>query len=461
MLNLGRVKSQDCSGVSRRAMLQVGACSTLGLGLPHWLANESAASESGAQAKSVLLLWLWGGPSHHETWDPKPNAPVDVRGSYRPISTATPGTQICELLPLTAQRSEKFAIVRSMAHDMKDHNQAGTVALTGSTNGSRASGGIPFPGRVRPSMGSLVSYLTRENTATGWPSYTVVGPNCKVSGADLRGQLAGSLGSAHDPFRVRSFDFDSGFELPSALQPLGELPTQRLQDRGRLLGDLDAWQRRAEASGAVDRLDDLRQQALGLLTAAETKKALRVEDESEQLRDRYGRTTFGQNCVLGRRLIEAGVPFVQLNWSGDAEDEQQGGDGGWDLHYRLFERMQDRYCPIFDRAFSALLDDLDSRGLLETTLVLAMGEFGRSPKISSIGGREHWPFGYSVVAAGGGILGGKVVGASTNDGGHPATTPIHPVDVIATITEQLGLDRVALFEQNVPVLGTPIEALQS
>lgn len=167
MLNLGRVNSQDCSGLSRRAMLQMGACSALGLGLPHWLAKAAAASEAGARAKSVLLLWLWGGPSHHETWDPKPNAPVDVRGSYSPIATATPGTQISELLPLSAERSEKFSIVRSMAHDMKDHNQAGTVALTGSSNGSKASGGIPFPGRVRPSMGSLVSYLNHDETATG------------------------------------------------------------------------------------------------------------------------------------------------------------------------------------------------------------------------------------------------------------------------------------------------------
>lgn len=461
MLELGQVKTRDCSGLSRRAMLQVGACSALGLGLPHWLAGEAAASPTDQQAKSVLLLWLWGGPSHHETWDPKPNAPVDVRGSYRPIASATPGTQICELLPLMAQRTEKFAIVRSMAHEMKDHNQAGTVALTGSKNGSKASGGIPVPGRVRPSMGSLVSYLARDSAPAGWPAYTVVGPNCKVSGADLRGQLAGSLGPAHDPFRIQSFDFEQGFELPAALQPLGELPTLRLQDRGRLLADLNDWQRRTDASGAISRMDDLRGQALGMLTSPETKQALRIEDEPDKLRDRYGRTVFGQNCLLGRRLIEAGVPFVQLNWSGDAEDEQQGGDGGWDLHYRLFERMQDRYCPIFDRAFSALLDDLDSRGLLESTLVLAMGEFGRSPKISSIGGREHWPFGYSLVVAGGGTPGGKVVGASTNDGGYPATTPIHPVDVIATITDKLGLDRTRLFEQDVAVLGTPIEALQS
>ena len=170
MFELGQVKTRDCSGVSRRAMLQVGACSALGLGLPDWLVGKADASPTGEKAKSVLLLWLWGGPSHHETWDPKPQAPVDVRGSYRPIATATPGTHICELLPLTAQRTEKFSIVRSMAHEMKDHNQAGTVALTGSKNGSKASGGIPLPGRVRPSMGSLVSYLARDSAPKGWPA---------------------------------------------------------------------------------------------------------------------------------------------------------------------------------------------------------------------------------------------------------------------------------------------------
>ena len=189
------------------------------------------------------------------------------------------------------------------------------------------------------------------------------------------------------------------------------------------------------------------------------KAALNIDVEPDSLRDRYGRTTFGQNCILGRRLVEAGVPFVQVNWSGDAEDEQQGGDGGWDLHYRLFERMQDRYCPIFDLAFTGLLDDLAQRGLLDSTLVLAMGEFGRSPEISSIGGREHWPYGYSAVVAGGGTPGGSVVGATTGDGGHPASRPIHPSDLITTVIEKMGLDRLELFARDSAVLGATIPEL--
>jgi len=458
MLHVGRVRRRDCQGMTRRELLQVGSCSALGLGLTHLLDTSMASEIRPAKAKSVLLLWLWGGPSHHETWDPKPNAPLKIRGCYRPISTAVSGTQISELLPMSAARADKFTIVRSMAHEMKDHNQAGTVSLTGSKNGSRASGAIPLPGRVRPSMGSLVSYLARDRR-TDWPAFTTIGRSCNVSGADLRGQTAGVLGAGHDPFRLAGYNFESGVPIPEALKPLGTIGTARLDDRRQLLRDVDAWQRQAELSGAVDRYSELRRRAFGLLTASGTRSALNVDEESDELRDRYGRTIFGQNCILGRRLVESGVPFVQINWSGNAEDEQQGGDGGWDLHYRLFERMQDRYCPVFDRAFAALLDDLQDRGLLDSTLVLAMGEFGRSPQISQIGGREHWPFGYSLVVAGGGTPGGMVVGASTFDGGYPASRPNHPVDLVATVLELMGLDRTALFERDAAVLGSAIPEL--
>ena len=458
MLNLGQTLTRDCQSLTRREMIQVGACSALGLGLPHILANQANAAQKAAPVKSVLLLWLWGGPSHHETWDPKPKAPLKIRGSYRPISTAVPGTQICELLPRSAQRADKFTIIRTMAHEMKDHNQAGTVSLTGSKNGSRASGAIPLPGRVRPAMGSLTSYLGRRRSRD-WPAFTVIGPRCNVSGADLRGQDSGILGAAHDPFRLEGFSFERGVPIPESLEPIGEVPTRRLDDRRLLLTQLDAWQRQLEQTSRIGRYGELRQKAFQLLTSSGAKQALNLDAESESLRDGYGRTIFGQNCLLGRRLIEAGVPFVQINWSSNAEDEQQGGDGGWDLHYRLFERMQDRYCPIFDRTFAALLDDLDQRGLLDTTLVLAMGEFGRSPAISQIGGREHWPFGYSLVVAGGGVQAGTVIGASTFDGGYPASRPIHPVDLIATVLDRMGLDRVELFERDAAVLGTPIREL--
>jgi hypothetical protein len=439
-------------------MLQVGACSALGLALPQSIAGKAHGAAAAARVKSVLLLWLWGGPSHHEMWDPKPNAPSKIRGSYRPIPTVSPGMSIGELLPQCARLSDRFAIVRSMSHDMKDHNQGGTVSLTGSTNGSTASGAVPFPGRVRPSLGSLVSYLTRQRAAD-WSSFTAIGPNCKVSGADLLGQKAGALGAAHDPFRLDSFSFEDGFKVPPSIEPLGEIGSPRLTDRRRLLTDLDLWQRRLESDGSVDRYTDIQKRAFGLLSSAGAKAALNIDAERDTLRDRYGRTTFGQNCILGRRLIEAQVPFVQINWSGDAEDEQQGGDGGWDLHYRLFERMQDRYCPIFDRAFTALLEDLATRGLLETTLVLAMGEFGRSPEISSIGGREHWPYGYSIVVAGGGTPGGTVVGATTADGGHPAARPVHPADLATTVLEKMGLDRLELFARDSAVLGAAIPEL--
>mgnify|MGYP002623764577 CR=1 FL=1 len=455
MLNLGSTRTRDCQRSSRRALLQAGACSALGLTLPDWMRAAARAGQPAPDGpvKSVLLLWMWGGPSHHETWDPKPGAPLKIRGPYQPISTVVPGTQISELLPLSAARADRFTIVRSMAHDMKDHNQAGTVALTGSTNGSRASGGIPFPGRVRPSMGSLVSYLGRHRRSH-WPDFTVIGRRCNVSAADLRGQTAEALGSAHDPFFLHGFDFDQGVPIPPSLEPLGEISTSRLDNRKQLLAAVDDWQRRQEHGESIDRYGEFRQKAFGLLTSSGAKRALNLDEESETLRDRYGRTVFGQNCILARRLVEAGVPFVQVNWSGNAEDEQQGGDGGWDLHYRLFERMQDRYCPVFDRTYVALLDDLQERGLLDSTLVIAMGEFGRSPEISEIGGREHWPFGYSLAVAGGGTHGGTVVGQSTFDGGYPADRPNHPVDLIATILHKMGLDREELFARDSAVLGS-------
>src|SRR5439155_12479390 len=196
--------------ISRREMLQVGACSALGLSLPQFLASQAHAKTHGARVKAVLLLWQWGGPSHHETWDPKPDAPVQIRGCFKPIGTATPGTRISELLPLLAQRTGDFAILRSLNHNQTDHNVGGTINLTGHINGAKASGGIPFAGSVRPSMGSLVSHLTRGRKTGDWPAFMCVGPVCKVSGEQLRGQTAGVLGAAHDPFRLDGFTFEDG-----------------------------------------------------------------------------------------------------------------------------------------------------------------------------------------------------------------------------------------------------------
>jgi hypothetical protein len=465
MFSFGRLASRDCSGLSRRALVQVGACSALGLSLEGALARRaSQAAETasvghaGGRVKSVLLLWMWGGPSHHEMWDPKPDAPAAVRGPFRPIATATPGTRIGELLPQLSRRTDRFAILRSLSHNQSDHNVAGTIGLTGHVFGAKASGGIPFPGAVRPSFGSLVSYLSRARTGD-WPGFTCIGPNCKVSGENLRGQTAGVLGAPHDPFRIEGYSYEDGVRIPPSLEPLREIPSGRLGRRRDLLGSFDAWQAGLEQRGEVERYSEIRQKAFALVSAGATKGALNLAAEPDSVRDRYGRTVFGQNVLLGRRLVEAGVPFVQVNWSGDAEDEQQGGDGGWDLHYRLFERMQERYCPLFDHSFSALLDDLAERGLLETTLVIAMGEFGRSPKISDIGGREHWPFVYSAVVAGGGVPGGLVLGSSDAEGGYPRSRPVHPANLVATVLEKMGLDRLALGDRDASIIEPPIEEL--
>jgi hypothetical protein len=387
---------------------------------------------------------------------------------------------ISELLPQLAGVSDKYCVIRSMRHDQKDHNVGGTVALTGSVSGAKASGAVPFPGTVRPSMGSLVSWLKSKPIGTAgyasagqtvqtaaaqtgkpdargeWPPFMAIGPMSKVSGEFVRGQGAGILGAARDPFRLEGDALGEGFKLPDGFTLQSDLNVKRLDDRKQLLASLDRVDREFETTTATRRVDEFNAQAMSMLTSPAAKRALDLTSEPAAVRDRYGRTQFGQSCILARRLVESGVPFVQVNWSGDAEDEQQGGDGGWDLHYRLFERMHERYCPIFDRAVPALIADLETRGLLESTLILAMGEFGRSPQISSLGGREHWPFGYSIMLAGGGIRGGQLYGASDRDGGAPVDRPVHPQNIIATTLEALGLNRLALIEMGAGLEAEPV-----
>ncbi len=476
MLNVARFLARDCQRVTRRSLLQIGACGSLGLSLPGFLAAraDAATAASAGRARSVILLWLWGGPSHHETWDPKPDAAAKIRGPFGSIPTRTLGLHISELLPRLAGVSEKYCVIRSMRHDQKDHNVGGTVALTGHVFGAKASGAVPFPGTVRPSMGSLVSWLKSKPAGTAgfqagpsrqtrvsdlrgeWPPFLAIGPMSKVSGEFVRGQGAGILGAARDPFRFEGDALGDGFKLPDGFTLQADLNVKRLDDRKQLLARIDRVDREFEATSATRRVDEFNAQAMSMLTSPAAKKALDLTSEPAAVRDRYGRTQFGQSCILARRLVESGVPFVQVNWSGDAEDEQQGGDGGWDLHYRLFERMHERYCPIFDRAVPALLADLERRGLLDSTLVLAMGEFGRSPQISSLGGREHWPFGYSMMLAGGGIRGGQVYGSSDRDGGAPNDRPVHPQNIIATTLEALGLNRIALNEMGVGLDAEPV-----
>jgi hypothetical protein len=439
MLNLARFWARDCQQYTRRSLLQIGSCGVLGLSLPDLLA-----------------------------------AAAKIRGPFGTIPTRTPGLHISELLPQLAAISDRYCVIRSMQHDQKDHNVAGTVSLTGHVSGAKASGAVPFPGTVRPTFGSLVRWLKSKRIGTAgfqagvssltrisdlpgeWPAFMAIGPMSKVSGEFVRGQGAGILGAACDPFRVEGDALGEGFSLPASFTLQADLNVKRLDDRKQLLVNLDRVDREFEATAATRRVNEFHAQAMSMLTSPAAKRALDLSSEPAAVRDHYGRTQFGQSCILARRLVESGVPFVQVNWSGDAEDEQQGGDGGWDLHYRLFERMHERYCPIFDRAVPALLSDLERRGLLDSTLVLAMGEFGRSPQISSLGGREHWPFGYSMMLAGGGIRGSQLYGSSDRDGGAPKDRPVHPQNIIATVLEALGLNRIALNEMGVGLDAEPV-----
>ena len=429
MLLLGRQKARTCQGWTRRALLQVGASSVLGLSLADLLRLRAAGTPATGPARSVLFLWLWGGPAHLDTWDPKPDAPLDYRGPFSPIATSVPGIRIGELFPQIAQQMHRLAIVRSLHTASNDHGVAGTIGLTGSSAGAVGLDGKPQAGSARPALGSIVAKA--RGTSSKVPPFLVIGGRLHQGKKPIIGEGGGPLGALYDPFRLE-YDPVKGTRIP-ALQLPPDLTPERLGDRARLLQAFDGLARRADA------LDDHRRQAFAMLTSPAASRLFDLSRESDAIKDRYGRTRFGQSCLLGRRLVEHGVPFVQVNWSDHVEAEEDAGDGGWDHHYRNFQIMQDRHAPWLDRALSALLADLHERGLLERTLVVAVGEFGRSPKINPMAGRDHWEHCYSALLAGGGVQGGRVVGSSDARGSHPHDHPATPADLAATVQHAVGI----------------------
>ncbi len=463
MLEIGTTRSRTCAGTTRRSLMQVGTLGAFGLSLPDLLAWRAAAAATGTgtkgnPARSVVLLWLFGGPSHHDLWDPKPEAPIEVRGSFRPMRTASPDIQLTELLPQLARRARQFSLIRSMHHEESDHNVGGTVSLTGVPAGGRVGGGAPLPGVRRPTLGSLVARL-RGFQAGKLPPFVCIGKPARVSGG-ASGQDAANLGAIYEAFRVE-YGADGGVQLPPEFSPLPAISADRLSGRRRLLSRLRLPGPLPTGTPEVAGTAQFQEQALAMLTTPEARRAFRLDAEPAALRDRYGRTRFGQSCLLARRLVEAGAPFIQVNWSDHGEDQQtSGGDGGWDHHYRLFEFIQDGcYAWALDQGLSAFLDDLAQRGLLDSTLVLCMGEFGRTPKINSVGGRDHWPGVYTALAAGGGVQGGRVIGASDAIGAYPATPPIHPYQLHATVLHALGLNRLELTPLGLGFDAEPVHEL--
>ena len=442
MIELGRFRSQSCDGISRRSFVRAAAA------LPWaWQLKQSQAatnrSSPRSKAKSVLMIWLWGGPSHLDTFDPKPDAASSIRSPFKTISTKTPGIHLTELLPKLAQRTDKVTLVRSCRfsgnHDM--------LCLTGSRGrGSSAE----------PNFGSVIA---QRFPGAGLPPFISVAPKTTLTHGfpctTVPGSSAGRLGAAFNPFFVKCAS-NADIEIPSLALANGLTP-QRLTDRKLLLEQIDLL-KRASDSETIDALDKHHSNAYSLLTSGDAFRAFDLSKESPKTHDAYGQTAFGKSLLLGRRLVEVGVPYVQVNWSLVVDGLEEGPLMGWDTHRNGFGQLMTYHGPIFDRAFAALLDDLEDRGLLNDTLVCAFGEMGRSPKINEIGGREHWAT-CSTLWAGAGIEGGRVIGKTDRIGAEPVTTPITPLMVGTSIAESMGIDSEARAKMRVLSGGDAIEGL--
>ncbi|MDP7274843.1 MAG: DUF1501 domain-containing protein [Planctomycetaceae bacterium] len=434
MLNVGRFSAGGCSGPTRRSFLKMGGSLPLLLGRPALAAPTPPARA--ARAKSVLLVWLWGAPSHLDTFDPKPDAPPEYRGPFSAIATRTPGVHVTDLLPRIASISDKFALVRSHVSSQSGHPDGGTVALTGFHE---------KPGPVQPNFGAIVA---RHRGRRGdLPPFQSVGRGIiQDSVRIVEGYGGGTFGKAWDPFQVVVSN-DGSVNLPS-LNLLDGITPNRISDRRLLLNRIDTARRQLDAAGIAD-WERSYQLAYGLLSNPKAREAFDVTRESQETRHRYGYTTFGQSALVARRLIEARVPYVQLNWSQTVEAITPAFDFGWDTHIYNFEMLMDRHCPILDRVLPELMGDLETRGLLEETLVVVISEFGRTPKINPRAARDHWPQCYFSLWSGAGVPTGVVIGRSDRLGEHPIDSPITPLMVGTTITELAGISTRERAEMNV------------
>ena len=424
--------------MTRRDCVKIGAIGLGGLSLPELLRLRSVAGGPKAlapRAKSVIVLFLSGGPSQLDMWDMKPDAPEEIRGTFRPIDTVVPGIQVSEHMPRMAKLADKYAIVRSVTHEQSAHPAAAYWMMSGSPI-ARAAADASFMSRVdRPHFGSALAKLLGP-VVPSMPPFVMVPEAMAPNGPERAGQHAGFLGASFDPYRLNS-DPNLADYSPGVLVPPVELTAERLHDRRALLDQMDH-------DGPADDhgMDEFQARAFDLLSSTAAQNAFDIAAEPDEARDRYGRHAFGQSTLLARRMVEAGVRLVHVNWV--RHDNGKGGSG-YDTHGKHLELARDNLLPPTDAAFSSLVEDLDARGLLDETLVVMMGEFGRTPRFNDAAGRDHWPHCFSVVMAGGGIKGGQVYGASDRIAAYPAADPVIPEDLIATIYHRLGIDPHALI----------------
>ncbi|MFP6767530.1 MAG: DUF1501 domain-containing protein [Planctomycetaceae bacterium] len=441
------------AAISRRSLLRAGGLGVAGLTLGDLLAHEAQAGPAAKTENSVLILWMRGGPSQHETWDPKMKAPVEYRGAFGAIQTMVPGIEIVDLLPRCAKVIDRFSVIRSLHHDNAGHSAGDQILFTGHPPG-------PDPTvNIYPSCGSIVSKQLGHLTPD-LPPYVMI-PR-QVPGTD-----SAYLGAAHKPFETLADPASDGpFRLQNFSLVKG-ISQRRFGDRRSLLQEFDRFRRGVDASGQMDAINDFQRQAYGILGSDRARRAFDLDAERRSVRDRYGfiprynpmdprrcsAAAFCQRVLLGRRLVEAGVRLVTVDcrW--------------WDTHVEGVDSMKNGFLPRWDQCFSALIEDMHQRGLLATTMVVAWGEIGRTPRMNKTSGRDHYPNVFSAAVAGGPVQGGRVVGSSDSKGAYPLANPKTPQDVLATIYRHLGIDPHRHFQDHagrpIPTLpfGKPIDEL--
>jgi hypothetical protein len=418
-----------CDGLTRRDFLHAGSLSLLGLGLSDWISLKAFGAVPENKDMNCIMLFLVGGPSQLDTFDMKPDAPSEIRGPYRPIKTNADGIQICEVFPRTAKQADKFSLVRSVYHTAAGVHDTGHQMMQ---TGRLFQGGIEYP-----HIGCVLSKL-RGPQGDVPPHVLLPRPIGNTGGNMPHGQNAGFLGKTFDPFVLNADASDPNFTVPDLLPP-DYLTSLRVDRRKSLREMVDSSVKSMDESQDARLLNTTFHQAYTLMSSAKAREAFSIKDEPEKTRERYGMNRFGQSCLLGRRLIERGVRFVTVNMFETVFNEIT-----WDIHgskpFSPISCYRDLVGPMFDNAYASLLEDLKERGLLANTIVLAMGEFGRTPKINPAGGRDHWPQAWTILLGGGPIHGGRVVGATDEIGGYPVDRPTTPAEVAATVYKALGIN---------------------
>jgi hypothetical protein len=418
-----------CDGLRRRDFLHAGSLGLLGLSLGDLFTLEAAGRTDAARDKNCIMLFLVGAPSQLDTWDMKPDAPAEIRGPYRPIATNVAGIRISEIFPRMAKHADKFALLRSVYYSGVAVHDAGHQVMQ--------TGRLFQAGIETPHVGSVLGFLKGAKGDVP-PHVLLPRPIGNTGGNMPHGQTAGFLGKLHDPFVLNADPSDPAFAVPD-LAPPATIPAVRADQRRNLRALVDGAVKSFESSPDARLLDRSFDQAYTLISSAKAREAFDLSREPDAVKDRYGRNRFGMSCLLARRLVEAGVRFVTVNMFETVFNEIT-----WDIHgsapFSPIEAYRDLLGPMFDNAYASLLEDLQQRGLLDDTMVVAMGEFGRTPKINPAGGRDHWPQCWTVYFAGGGVKGGRVVGRSDEIGAYPAERPVTPSEIVATIYRSLGVD---------------------